>query len=150
MRAGFPGRRSLHRAASGLLAMVFLRALVPAGFMPDAERPFSLALCPDGSPAYSPAMLVDVEPPEPGDHHAHDGHVNHGAPLTDEPAHEHAALSGEHCLFGAASGLAPEPQATPVVADLAQPAHDPLHDASPIPPSARYGIAQPRAPPAFS
>jgi hypothetical protein len=148
MRGGFTGRCSLHRAASGLLAMVFLRALVPAGFMPDADRPFSLALCPDGFPAsrFSPAMLVDLEARRQGEHHAHVEHFDRSAPRP----HEHAAFNGEHCIFGAASGLAPAPQAMPVLANLVQSVPGLRRHLSPAAASARYRIAQPRAPPALS
>jgi hypothetical protein len=128
--------------------MVFLRALVPAGFMPDADRPFALVLCPDVLPAsrFTPAMLVDLEAPRQGEHDTHVGHVDRSAPRP----HEHAALSGEHCIFGAASGLAPAPQAMPVLAHLVQSVPGLRRHPSPSAASARYRIAQPRAPPALS
>ena len=50
MRTGLArqGRRKL--IAGILLLTLALRALVPAGFMLDADHPFSVEICPDGFP----------------------------------------------------------------------------------------------------
>ena len=42
---------------SALLVAVVVRALIPAGFMPATDRPFSFQICPDGFPA---ALLSDA------------------------------------------------------------------------------------------
>jgi hypothetical protein len=149
MRAGFP--RPLHRTAGVLLAMVFLRSLVPAGFMPDLERPFALAMCPDGFPAawLAPALPIDLQARQSGAHDGHGNHVNHGSP-PDEPAHGHATFTGEHCAFGAASGLAPAPHATAEVARLARSVPPLARGPVLIPTTVRHRIAQPRAPPALT
>jgi hypothetical protein len=36
---------------SALLVALLVRALIPAGFMPASDRPFSFQVCPDGFPA---------------------------------------------------------------------------------------------------
>jgi hypothetical protein len=41
---------------SALLLALVVRALIPAGFMPATDRPFSFEICPDGFPA---ALLID-------------------------------------------------------------------------------------------
>jgi hypothetical protein len=63
---------------TALLLLAFAaRALVPLGYMPSHERPFSLELCPEGFPA----QLL-----------AHAGHHHHPG----SPAHN------DHCVFGTA------------------------------------------------
>jgi hypothetical protein len=42
---------------STLLIALFVRALIPTGFMPATDRPFSFQICPDGFPA---ALLNDA------------------------------------------------------------------------------------------
>jgi hypothetical protein len=42
---------------SALLVALVVRALIPAGFMPATDRPFSFQVCPDGFPA---ALLTDT------------------------------------------------------------------------------------------
>jgi len=70
-----------------LLALAF-RALIPAGFMPSAERPFTLQICPEGFPAH---LLSSA-------HH-------HGA------GQEHASHTSqpEHCVFAAGAAAGPAP-----------------------------------------
>lgn len=67
-----------------LVAMTF-RVLIPTGFMPSSERPFSLEICHGGT--VSPSG------------HGSDGAAGHH-PLPDRPHYE-------HCPFGAAPAPGP-------------------------------------------
>lgn len=76
-----------NKATRNLIAGVMLlgfaaRALVPQGFMPASDRPFSVQICPEGLPAQ---VLM---PP---------GHHHHGGPHS----------FSEHCVFGAACPSGP-------------------------------------------
>jgi len=78
VRFGADNKASRAWLAGAVLLAFALRALVPPGFMPGGERPFSIEICPDGFPAQ---LLV---------HHHH-----HGA----------GEGFGAHCVFAAcASG----------------------------------------------
>ncbi len=79
MRRLFTGRFQRELLTSLLLVAIAFRALIPAGFMPSAQRPFSLEICHAGTLA--PGHTV---PP---------GHPSHF----------------EHCPFGSAPGAAPLP-----------------------------------------
>src|SRR5215831_395587 len=80
---------------STLLVTVVVRALIPAGFMPAADRPFSFQICPDGFPA---ALLNDTAggtdsteerpAPPPGHHH----HAAGSPALADRS--DHSGVSG--------------------------------------------------------
>jgi Protein of unknown function (DUF2946) len=74
-----------------LVALVF-RGLVPAGFMPSSDRPFSIEICHDGFPT----QLLS--------HHSHDGNRHSGS-----------ASHLEHCLFGSGSTAGPAPHVAPVL-----------------------------------
>jgi hypothetical protein len=118
-----------------LLVAVAVRALIPAGFMPSAERPFSFQICPDGFPA----QLLH------GAHAGHDPllHSGHGS-------HDHGAARAEHCVFAAAAGVGPAPHPELLLTALqTQPAPQ-LHAPSPVPELTRYRVQQPRAPPTLS
>jgi hypothetical protein len=82
---------------SALLIALFVRALIPAGFMPAMDRPLSFQICPDGYPAQ---LLRQA---------AHDAHAHHHHD-TSEPSHSgphtHGIASGEHCVFAAVAGVA--------------------------------------------
>jgi hypothetical protein len=142
-------RRFIHKAAgrsfaSFLLLAFVVRSLIPAGFMPAAERPFTLEICPDGMPA--PVSLA-YQAGMPGHlHHHQQSGGEHSVPHDPHSTHK----SWTHCPF---AGLAGAPL--------------PLHAAAPIQnpePSAlaildtdacfvsttRFRIAQPRAPPVLS
>lgn len=56
-----------------LWSALLLRVLVPAGWMPDADRPFAIMLCPDAGPATAKAPS-----------HGHMGH--HQGPTEPEKA----------------------------------------------------------------
>lgn len=75
--------RLFHKAPRLLIAGVMLfalavRALIPQGFMPSWDRPFSVEICPEGLPVQ---LLAHA-----GHHHHHGG----GGSLS------------EHCVFGTA------------------------------------------------
>jgi hypothetical protein len=73
---------------SALLLALVVRALIPAGFMPAIDRPFSFQICPDGFPA---ALLSDLaiagadERAATGAEHA--GHHHPGGGTFDEAWH---------------------------------------------------------------
>ena len=66
-----------------MLLAFALRALIPPGFMPASDRPFTVEICPEGFPAELLMM---------GGHHHH-----HGGPQSHT----------EHCVFGTACASAP-------------------------------------------
>jgi Protein of unknown function (DUF2946) len=74
-------RTGEQRLAWLLLPALLLRVLIPLGFMPAHEAPFSLEICPDGFPT----QLLS----HPAHHHDHGGGGR---------AHS------EHCVFGTAGG----------------------------------------------
>jgi hypothetical protein len=78
-------RRELFTSA--LLAVLVLRALVPTGFMPSADRPFSLQMCSAGF---------------------------HGHSIDSQFLNSHPGKSSqfEHCPFGSAPGAGPVCQLT--------------------------------------
>jgi hypothetical protein len=67
-----------------MLFAVAMRALIPQGFMPASDRPFSIQICPEGFPIQ---LLVD------SGHHHHPG------------THSHS----DHCVFGSACANGPVP-----------------------------------------
>lgn len=111
---------------SALLMALIVRALVPAGFMPATDRPFSFQICPDGFPAHMLAVAnASFAPEDEGEasvhaghhHHSHpDGASSHEASATPVPdgrtspedgtPHRHAAAGMERCTFAAAAGPA--------------------------------------------
>jgi hypothetical protein len=105
--------------AAILLAGFASRALIPAGFMPSADRPFSLELCWDGLPAAhlgqgepAPAGAMDAHSADmasmPGHSMAGDG--SHGAAGAAHHHHPGTAPHNEHCVFGSACSAGPVSQ----------------------------------------
>lgn len=86
MRIHLNKRASRLLIASVMLLAFTVRALVPQGFMPAHDRPFSIEVCPEGFPAQLLAHL--------GHHHHEGGH-----------------LYTEHCVFGTACANGPPSQA---------------------------------------
>ena len=129
--------------ASAMVLSFALRAVVPQGFMPSADNPFVLQICPDGFPAH---LL-----PKAQGHHAEHGMAAEDEASPGAPSKHHRYAAGEHCLFGAgASGAGPLSQiaiSLQVVALHALPARE---TATPTLSSRRFTAAQPRAPPAFA
>jgi hypothetical protein len=98
--------------ASIMLVALALRAIIPPGFMPASDRPFSIEICwegvpPDmlahGGPSHVGSMGMDSMPREPaGDFTSHRGplraaHHDHSG----SPSHS------EHCLFGTTCSAGP-------------------------------------------
>lgn len=68
---------------AGVMLLAFLvRAVVPVGFMPASDQPFSIEICPEGFPAHLLAQSL---------HHHHGG----------------AHWGAEHCVFGSACAGGP-------------------------------------------
>jgi hypothetical protein len=113
---------------SVLLVALFVRALIPMGFMPAMDRPFSFQICPDGFPAHmlkramdAPAGSFASNAAPAIDHSAHPAHHQLAAADTS-PAAEDAAFAHEH---GHHSGhTAPDALGT---SGEPSPASDPTH-----------------------
>lgn len=125
-----------------LILAVLLRGLIPAGFMPSAEHPFTLELCPDGIEHASMGGMdmagMDMPGMDMSGQHAGD-HL---------PASHHDSHT-DHCVFGAAA-TAGIGSAFPQVLTLAA-VFAPLDFWAPTPlrPYARSRAQQPRAPPSL-
>jgi hypothetical protein len=79
--------KATRKLIAGVMLLAFaVRALVPQGFMPSSERPFTVEICPEGFPA-EVLML--------GGHHHH-----HGGPHSQT----------DHCVFGTACASGPPSQ----------------------------------------
>jgi hypothetical protein len=132
MRTGPARQRSRKLIASILLVALAFRALVPAGFMPAANHPFSLEICPDGFPAQLLHSGMD---------HEHGMHHSKGA------AHSHYSAQSEHCVFAAVTSAGPATYALAVRLPLDS-SFTPLFDgARCIYRAQRFRVHQPRAPP---
>jgi hypothetical protein len=134
MHAGLPHRRRYQLIAGILLIALAFRALVPTGFMPAADEPFTLEICPDGFPAQL------LHPPK--------GH-EHGAHHSRGTSHHHDSLRGEHCGFAAVAGAGPAAHPLPMLVPLESMLAPLLDTACPAYQARRFLIQQPRAPPAF-
>jgi hypothetical protein len=97
LNLGAGGRRTL--IASIMLVGFAARALIPTGFMPASDRPFSIEICWEGFPA---DMLAHGERQQDstsrrdalrGAHHRHSG----------------SPSDSEHCVFGSACSTGPIP-----------------------------------------
>jgi hypothetical protein len=146
MRAAFFSR-SERRGLAGLVLFAFLlRALIPAGFMPSADRPFTLEFCPSTFPA---AWLAKAgNQGSQADHAQHHHHAEHaGHATTDTSPAEKSGF--EHCPFGTASSVAPgvEPGIT---LPGAEPASVPDFIDDSAPPARLIRSQKARAPPVFS
>lgn len=135
---------------SVLLVALCVRALVPAGFMPATDRPFSFQICPDGFPAER------LQRPAPAAQHEHAGHAHHlmGQVADPEPqtgtSHEHGAVRAEHCVFAAVASAAPVPEA--LLLGTAIEAQQPprIEPPSRVLSAPRFHLPQSRAPPTLS
>ncbi len=104
------GRQQRQWIISALLIALFVRALIPAGFMPAMDRPLSFQICPDGYPAQ--LLHKDVadahahhHPDASGEHAAHAGH-DAASTLGESATHSHHGIaSGEHCVFAAVAAV---------------------------------------------
>ena len=77
-----------------MLVAFAARALIPLGFMPASDRPFSIDICWEGFPA---GMLA----------HGATHHHHSGSPASPQNPHS------EHCVFGTACGAGPIPHLPP-------------------------------------
>lgn len=137
-------RRALVKPTTGrwiisfLLVVLCVRALVPAGFMPSTEKPFTFQICPDGFPAQ---LLRSNQ----GEHHHH--HHDGGA---DEQQPSHDSMRGEHCVFAPAAGAGPAPEGMLLGAVPPTQARLQFETESAILSPQRFHQPPSRAPPTFS
>lgn len=136
--------RETHPWVIGILLMTLVvRALIPVGFMPSAEHPFTVQICPDGFP---PQLLGH----EYGSHHHHGAGHEHTSRDSPVGPHQHDPSRSEHCAFALAAGMGPAPDAFAGVAPF-EPSTAPW---LPLPPPyaevRRFRIPQPRAPPCLA
>lgn len=147
--------RSARQRVSCLLLVVFaFRALIPHGFMPSAQDPFALEICPDGFPVHLLPASAHAHAPEQGWHaHGHEHEAGHDlSPATADhssPAHQ-IQPSNQHCLFGAASGVGPVSIGLPALVRVDPQAVPPPRTAVLFSARERHSLAQPRAPPVLS
>jgi hypothetical protein len=160
---------------SALLVALVVRALIPAGFMPATDRPFSFQICPDGFPAAllktgtAGLLHLDDASPTHAHHHHGDGataaepaldppsgasslagEASENGPQPNGPGHHHSSVSSEHCVFAAAAGtvaLAFAPTFSAPAITLGAPEFSYV---SPAVESRRFHLPQPRGPPSLS
>lgn len=97
------GRCSRQTLMAGIMLVALAsRVLIPPGFMPASDRPFSIEICWDGLPA---GMLAQLE-------HAPAGSTGMDS-MGMGPMHFHhhpgSPSQSEHCVFGTACGGGPIP-----------------------------------------
>jgi len=145
-------RQRAHRATIGsLLLVVFaLRALIPQGFMPSAQSPLVLQICPDGFPVHLLAVAADPH----AAHRHHDGHAMHGqesaggVQASGTPTHHHKSAASEHCIFGAGmASVGPPSQSISAPGPLAAAPPPQILTTVPVFAPQRFRTPQPRAPP---
>jgi hypothetical protein len=93
--------------ASIMLVAFALRALIPTGFMPASDRPFSLEICWESFPA---GMLAHGEPPHADSLDEHSmgmDSMSYRGPLHGAHHHSGSPSHREHCVFGTACGAGP-------------------------------------------
>jgi hypothetical protein len=95
--------------ASFMLVAFALRVLIPPGFMPASDRPFSLEICSEG---LSADMLAHVEPSHADsmgmDSMGMDSMDMASMGIGHGPDHHHGTPShSEHCVFGTACTAGP-------------------------------------------
>lgn len=139
------------RVTSVLLVTFALRGLIPAGYMPSSDRPFTLEICPEGFPAdlLERGRLL-AQQHEQGLAHEHGLHDEKGAQDPGQGPHQHGSVQSQHCVFSAPPAAGPAAHAPLVAAFFeGQPALLPDYSI-PILKARRFRIQQPRAPPALS
>ena len=128
-----------------LLALA-MRALVPAGFMPATDRPFSFEICPDGFPA----QLLQQHGEAVHQHHHHAAQDEGSGRSSTPGSHDHGAARAEHCVFAGAASVGPAPQIAVLVDSIESMAPPQLYFFTRLPELTRHRVQQPRAPPARS
>jgi hypothetical protein len=135
-----------HRWLLGaLLVALIVRSLIPAGFMPATDRPFSFQICPDGYPAH--LLKPAAGDPHADHHHPHDANDD----TSGGDTHRHSSAGSEHCAFAATAGAA-GPLAWASALFVAAPALEKpeFFYVSPSLPPLSFRVQQPRGPPALS
>jgi hypothetical protein len=133
-----------------LLVALCVRALVPAGFMPSADRPFSFQICPDGFPAER------LKQPAPVAQHDHAGHAHHPMDQAADPepqtggSHGHGAVRAEHCVFAAVASAAPVTDTLLLGTAVEAPRQPRIEPPSRALSTPRFHLPPSRAPPTFS
>jgi hypothetical protein len=89
-----------------MLVAFALRALIPPGFMPASDRPFSIEICWEGFPA---VMLAHGAP---ADAHSLGTHAMGMDSMGVRHHHSGSPSNSDHCLFGAACSAGPLPHLT--------------------------------------
>ncbi len=112
-------KRNRRTLTAGILLVAFgVRALIPAGFMPAPDRPFSLEICWEGLPA---GVRVHGEPSHADAMDTTDmGSMDMGSmDMGSMPVHTHSGSSShsEHCVFGTACSAGPVSH-MPLLSDL--------------------------------
>jgi hypothetical protein len=131
-----------------LLVAFAFRALIPQGFMPSADRPFTLQICPDGWPAQ---MFSPVAPDAHAAHGAH--HAGHhqgtdGAQSGEALSHQqHGQYKNHHCAFAASAGAALAPSFPPIVSLSAEQIRVRAPSVPLVVATQSHRPQQPRAPP---
>lgn len=109
-------RRTRKSLASFMLVAFALRALIPPGFMPASDRPFSIEICREGLPAavlaYGGSPRTDamdmgsVDGDSMGVDSMGDS-TSHGGPPQGAHHHSGSPSHTEHCVFGTACSAGP-------------------------------------------
>jgi len=154
MRLRFLSAHAQRWLISVLLVALSLRALVPAGFMPSSERPFTLEICPDGFPSqllHSPAAHHHDADGMAGHHHHASGDPEQ-APAASHSGHgpQEQSARAEHCVFAASAGAGPAPHPLLVVVEVTSSVAPAIGFVTPFTDFQRHRVQQPRAPPALS
>jgi hypothetical protein len=147
MRLRFLSAPAQRWLISVLLVVLSVRALIPAGFMPSSEHPFSFEICPDGFPTQ--LLHSDASDDMPAHHHHHAGGDEQPAPKSTHTGHGQSARA-EHCVFAAAATVGPAPYTTAAVVELSSSAAPESNFATPVTTTQRHRVQQPRAPPTLS
>ena len=148
MRLRFVSAPAQRWLISVLLVVLSVRALIPAGFMPSSERPFSLEICPDGFPS----QLLHSDGMPAGHHHHHASGDSEQPPASTHPGHgpHEQGARAEHCVFAASAGAALAPHPLLIVVEATPSAAPVIPLVSLFTESQRHRVQQPRAPPALS
>lgn len=95
-----PRRRTKRTLVAGIMLAGFaVRALIPPGYMPGGERPFSIEICWEGLP---PSVLAYIRQAQSGSMPA----SRHG-PLEGVHHHSGSPSPSDHCVFGSACSAGP-------------------------------------------
>jgi hypothetical protein len=137
-----PGKRNRRWLMASIMLVAFAsRVLIPPGFMPASDRPFSMEICWEGLPA---DLLAHVEPShaDSANSMAADSNPQQG------PHHHHGSPSqSEHCVFGTACSAGPISH-LPLPSDFSSPQQLRADAFASIAVAVRVvHLPQPRAPP---